>query len=83
MNWREETAMSDIVEKIMAEFESDPTINAKNLNLLLTSRGIIKRRQTLNVFGSVGSTAEKDKIVRIVNRQAGTRYDVADKIVVT
>jgi hypothetical protein len=40
------------------------------------------RRKALNVHGSVKSTAEKDRIMSIVQREAGDNYDVMDKLAV-
>jgi len=74
--------MEDIVDKIMAEFESDPTIHAKSLNLVVASKGFLKRRKILSVYGTTESVAEKDRAMQIVKRQAGDNYDVADKIIV-
>jgi hypothetical protein len=34
--------VADIVDKIMAKFESDPTIRAKSLNLVIASKGFLK-----------------------------------------
>jgi hypothetical protein len=76
------TAMAEITDKIMAELESDPLIHAKSLNLVVGSKGFLKRRKTLSVFGTTESAAEKDKAMTIVRRQAGDNYDVEDKIVV-
>jgi hypothetical protein len=74
--------MEDIIDKIMAELESDPAIDAKSLNLVLTSKGFLKRRKILNVHGTTESAAEKERAMKIVQRQVGDTYDVADKIVV-
>jgi len=74
--------MADIVDKIMAELESDPMIQAKSLNLVVGAKGFLKRRKTLDVFGTAESPAEKARAMAIVHRQAGDNYDVADKIVV-
>ncbi len=74
--------MGDIVDKIMAEFESDPMIHAKSLNIVPGSKGFLQRRKTLNVYGTAESPAEKDRAVTIVQRQAGNVYEVVDKIVV-
>ncbi len=71
-----------IVDKIMSEIEADPTIDAKELNLVITSKGFLKRRKTLNVYGEVQSTAERSRVLEIVKRRAGNSFDVADKIVV-
>ena len=74
--------MPDIVDKIMAEFESDPLIHAKSLNLVVASKGFMKKRKILNVYGTTESATEKERAMKIVQRQAGDNYDVADKIVV-
>jgi len=74
--------MTDIRDAIMAEFESDPTINAKSLNLVVASSGFLKRRKILNVYGTTESKVEKERAMSIVQRQAGDTYDVEDKIVV-
>jgi hypothetical protein len=57
VQWRVEkveggSAMADVIDKIMAELESDPTIHAKNLNLVMGSKGFLKRRKTLEVLGT-------------------------------
>jgi hypothetical protein len=74
--------MADLINKIMAEIESDPTINAKEINLDITSKGFLKRRMIINVNGAVESAAEKDRVMKIVQREAGDNYDVIDKLVV-
>ena len=74
--------MAELLDKIMAEIESDPTINAKEINLDMQSKGFLKRRRILNVNGMVESTAERDAIMKLVKRQAGDNYDVVDKMVV-
>jgi len=71
-----------IVDKIMSEIEADLTIDAKEINLVITSKGFLKRRKILSVFGEVQSAAEKKRVLEIVNKQAGNTFDVADKIVV-
>ena len=74
--------MGDITDKIMAELEADPTIKAKSLNLVMTSKGFLKRGKILTVYGTVESANEKDRVMKIVQRQAGDNYVVAEKIVV-
>jgi hypothetical protein len=51
----------ELVDRIMAEIESDPTIDSKEVNIVITSKGILKRRKTLSVFGEVQSESEKNK----------------------
>lgn len=74
--------MKDLIAEIMAEIESDPTIDAKEVNLDLKSKGFLKRRKILTVNGVVKSTAEKNAVMGIVKRQAGDNYDLNDKLVV-
>jgi len=74
--------MVDIVDKIMAEFESDPLIHAKSLNLVVGSKGFLRRRKILEVLGTTESAAEKERAIKIVQRQAGDGYDVEDRLVV-
>ncbi len=74
--------MADIINKIMAEIESDPTTNAKGISLDVTSKGFLKRRKTLSVHGSVKSTVEKDRVMKIIQREAGDNYDIEDKLAV-
>jgi len=74
--------MEDIINKIMAEWESDPTIHAKSLNLVLGATGFLKRRKILSVHGTTESATERDRAIAIVRRQAGDNYDVEDQIVV-
>ncbi len=74
--------MSDIIDKIMAELESDPLIQVKSLNLVVDTRGFLNRRKVLSVFGTAETSGEKDRALKIVQKQAGEKYEVADKIVV-
>ncbi len=72
----------DIVDKIMGELESDPAIHVKSLNLVVGTKGFLRRRKILEVLGTAESPTEKDRALQIVQRQAGDGYDVEDKIVV-
>jgi hypothetical protein len=72
--------MEDIIGKIIREIESDPTINAKEVCLDMESKGFLKRRKALNVHGTVAFLAEKDRVMTIVNREAGDNYDVEDRL---
>ena len=71
-----------IVDTIMSDIEADPTIDAKEVNIVVTFKGFVKRRKILNVYGEVQSMAERDRVLEIVKRHAGDNFDVADKIVV-
>ena len=79
----EEGVMVDIVDKIMAEFESDPIIHAKSLKLAVVPRGFLRCRKVMNVYGKAESAREKERALEIVHRQVGDDYEVANRIVVT
>jgi hypothetical protein len=74
--------MTNLIDKIMSEIESDPRIDAKEISLDLTTKGFLGRRRILKVNGMVESRAEKDRVLEIVKKEAGNNYDVSDKLVV-
>ena len=74
--------MADIIAKIMTEIESDPMINAKEICLDMISTGFLKRRKALNVHGSVKSAADKERMMKIVQREVGDNYYIGDKLAV-
>jgi len=74
--------MSELIDKIMSEIESDPGIDAKTISLDVLSQGFLKKRKILKINGMVESAAEKNKILKIVKRQTSDDYDIADKLIV-
>jgi len=74
--------MADLIDKIMSEIESDPEINAKEICLDVSSKGLLRKSRTLHVNGMVESGAEKKRVLEIVKKHAGENYEVADRIVV-
>ena len=72
--------MADIIKTIMADIEADPTINSMDICLDESSKGVLKKRKRLNVYGKVKSAAEKDKILRTVRNHAGSNYEIVDKL---
>jgi len=73
---------TDIIAKIMAQIESDPTINTKEIRLNMTIEGFLMRRKALNVHGSIASIAEKDRVMEIAQREAGVNFVIMDKLVI-
>ena len=74
--------MTELTDTIMSEIESDPGIDAKSISLAIQSQGLFKKRKILRINGIVDSPKEKDLILQIVRKQAGNRYDIANKLVV-
>jgi hypothetical protein len=78
----ERNAMVDQIDKIMSEIESDPTINAREISLIITSKGLLKKNRILNINGLVESDTEKNRVMEIVKKHAGHEYEVADRVIV-
>jgi hypothetical protein len=74
--------MAELIDKIMAEIESDPLINAKEITLDIQSKGFLKRTKILNVNGLAESIAERDAVMKLVQHHAGDNYEVVNKMVV-
>ena len=74
--------MTDLTDTIMSEMESDPEIDTKSISLAVQSQGLFKKRKVLRVNGIVDSCREKDRILQIVRKQAGDRYEIANELVV-
>ncbi len=74
--------MTNLIDKIMSEIESDPRIDAREISLDIRSKGLLRRKRTLNVIGMVESKDERDKVLEIARRQAGTDYEITDNLVV-
>ena len=67
----------EIERIIMDNIESDPTINATDIGVQIEKKRLFARRKTIAVFGVVHSEEQKGKVVRIVEKHAGDRYDVS------
>jgi hypothetical protein len=74
--------MAELIDKIMAEIDSDPTISAKEITLDIQSKGFLKRTKILNINGLATSVAERDAIMKLVQHHAGDNYEVVNKLVV-
>ncbi len=59
---------------------SDPTISAAGISL--DQGGTMKKKRVLRVFGSVPSAAQKDRILKLVQRRAGNEYLIMDNLFV-
>ena len=67
----------EIERVIMADIESEPSVNATDIGVQLSKKKLFMPRQTISVFGVVRSDDQRKKVIRIVERHAGDRYDVS------
>ena len=74
--------MSDLTDTIMSEIESDPEIDAKSISLAEQSQGLFNKRKILRINGIVDSRGENERILQIVRKHAGNRYDIANRLIV-
>jgi osmotically-inducible protein OsmY len=74
--------MADVVGMVMREIEDDVTIASKDISVQIESKGILKRKKTLKLNGSVGSEAEKRKAGQIAAHHAGQAYEVVNELLV-
>ncbi len=74
--------MADITQAILAELDSDQTINTMNICIDIVSKGVFKKSKTLHVHGSVRSQDQKDKVERIARRFAGDTYAFESHLVI-
>ena len=64
---------------IMDDIASDPLINATDIGVQATKKKLFVKRQTISVFGVVRSEDQREKVIRIVERHAGDRFDVSSE----
>ena len=74
--------MKTIAELIMRNIEEDNSINSRGVNVELVSRGVLKRRKSVRLFGTVDSESQRQKVKRIAEHHAGDQYDIIDELTV-
>ena len=72
--------MEKVIEMILREIEDDNSINGRGINVELSSRGLLKRRKSVRLVGSVDSEAQRQKVKRIAEHHAGRQYMVLDDL---
>lgn len=74
--------MSDLSQTILSDL-SGQNIDTSHLGVeVRRARGLLRRRQLLDVFGAVRSETEKQAVLRVATRHAGDVYEVEDNVVV-
>jgi osmotically-inducible protein OsmY len=74
--------MERVVEMILRDIEDDNTINARGVNVEFSGKGLLKKRKTVRLIGSVHSEAERQKVKSIAEHHAGDQYEVQDELTV-
>ena len=74
--------MERVVEMILRDIEDDNTINARGVNVEFSGKGVLKKRKTVRLIGSVESEAEREKVRRIAEHHAGDQYQIEDDLTV-
>ena len=74
--------MERVVEMILRDIEDDHTINAHGVNVELSQKGLLKRRKSVRLIGSVDSEMQRQKVRRIAEHHAGDQYEIQDELTV-
>ena len=74
--------METVLQLIMRGIEDDNSINARRVKIELVSRGVLKRRKSVRLFGTVDSESQRQKVKRIAEHHAGDQYDIIDELTV-
>ena len=74
--------MKTVLELIMRGIEDDSSINARGVKVELVSRGVLKMRKSVRLFGTVDSESQRQKVKRIAEHHTGDQYDVLDELTV-
>ncbi|UCF99961.1 MAG: hypothetical protein JSV89_10595 [Spirochaetaceae bacterium] len=72
--------MERVIEMVLREIEDDISINGRGVNVELSGKGVLKRRKTIRLIGSVDSEAQRQKVKRIAEHHAGDQYTVLDEL---
>ncbi len=72
--------MERVIKMILRDIEDDNSINARGVNVELSGQGLLKRRKSVRLIGSVDSEMQRQKIKRIAVHHAGNQYTVLDEL---
>ena len=65
---------------ILDDIGSDASVDSSGIDLEITSRGLLKRRKVIRLFGTVKTEEEKNKVTRIAERHTGEDYSVINNL---
>jgi hypothetical protein len=75
--------MADLKNRILAGLASDPSISTRGISLEVSSKGFLQKKKILRVQGSVLNGAEKDRVLKLAQEQAGDEYEIMDHLFVS
>lgn len=74
--------MPTVDQVILDNISNEPALEHCNIGAELKGGGMLRRRRTVRLFGSVHSEIAKKKAEQIAQHAVGDSYDIIDDIVV-
>jgi hypothetical protein len=72
--------MPEITQTILTAIGNELSIDTMNICVDVQSKGLLKRKTSLHIFGTVRSQDQIAKVERIVRRHAGNIYEVENHL---
>ena len=76
----EEKTMPEITQTILTAIGSDLSIDTMNVCIDVETKGILRKKKILHVFGTVRSQDQIQKVEQIARRHAGNAYEVVNHL---
>ena len=74
--------MPSVDQVILDNVRNEPSLENSNVGAEIKGGGILRRRKTVRLFGTVRSDSARKKIEQIAKHAAGHNYDVREELVV-
>jgi osmotically-inducible protein OsmY len=74
--------MPTVDQVILDNVRNEPSLEHSKVGAEITGGGILRRRKTVRLYGTVKDASAKKKIEQIAQHAVGDNYDIVDEIVV-
>lgn len=75
--------MADLKNRILAQLAADPSISTRGISLEVGRKGFLQKKRILRVQGTVLNGAQKDRVLKLAQEQAGADYEIMDHLFVS
>ena len=72
--------MPEITQTILTAIGNELSIDTMNICVDVLSKGLLKRKKSLHIFGTVHSQDQIAKVEKIARRHAGNTYEVENHL---
>jgi hypothetical protein len=74
--------MPAVDQVILDNVRNEPALEHSNIGAEIKGGGLLRRRKTIRLFGSVHSDIARKKVEEIAQHVVGDNFDIVDDIVV-